>query len=95
MGDKMMTDDPKSIVSTGYDLIGERYLERYGRSSVRDQWFGRLIALLPTKSRVLDLGCGSGVPVARELARRGHNVVRIDLAREGFTGTFETAQPKF
>jgi SAM-dependent methyltransferase len=87
----MMTDDPKSIVATGYDLIAEGYVERggslaygaahrllYGRSSVRDQWLARLIALLPTKSRVLDLGCGSGVPVARELARRGHDVVGID-----------------
>src|SRR5690348_9351817 len=74
----MMTDDPKSIVATGYDLIGEGYLERCGRSSVRDQWLEKLISLLPTKSRVLDLGCGSGVPVARELARRGHDVVGID-----------------
>jgi SAM-dependent methyltransferase len=73
-----MTDDPKSTVATGYDLIAECYLERYGRSLVRDQWLGKLITLLPTKSRVLDLGCGSGVPVARELARRGHDVVGID-----------------
>jgi SAM-dependent methyltransferase len=75
---EMMTDDPKSIVATGYDLIAEGYLERYGRSLVRDQWLGKFITLLPAKSRVLDLGCGSGVPVARELARRGHDVVGID-----------------
>jgi SAM-dependent methyltransferase len=74
----MMTDDPKSIVAIGYDLIAEGYLERYGRSQVRDQWLGKLISLLPTKSRILDLGCGSGVPVARELARCGHDVVGID-----------------
>jgi SAM-dependent methyltransferase len=36
------------------------------------------VALLPTKFRVLDLGCGSGVPVARELAKRRHAVVGID-----------------
>jgi SAM-dependent methyltransferase len=74
----MMTDDPKSIVATGYDLIAEGYLERYGRSLVRDQWLGKLITLIPQKSRVLDLGCGSGVPVALGLARRGHEVVGID-----------------
>jgi hypothetical protein len=39
----MMTDDPKSIVATGYDLIAEGYLERYGRSLVRKQWLGKLI----------------------------------------------------
>jgi SAM-dependent methyltransferase len=74
----MMTDDPKSLVATGYDLIAEGYLERYGRSRVRDQWLEKLIALLPRNSRVLDLGCGPGVPVARELATRGHQVVGVD-----------------
>jgi ubiquinone/menaquinone biosynthesis C-methylase UbiE len=73
-----MTDDPKSIVATGYDLMATGYLERYGRSQVRDQWLGKLINLLPTNSRVLDLGYGSGVPVARDLARREHDVVGID-----------------
>jgi hypothetical protein len=58
MARKMMTDDPKSIVTTGYDLIAEGYLEPNGCSQVRDQWLGKLITLLPAKSRVLDLGCG-------------------------------------
>jgi ubiquinone/menaquinone biosynthesis C-methylase UbiE len=76
----MMTDDPKSIVANGYDLMAKGYLERYGRSSVRDQWLEKLINLLRTNSRVLDLGGGSGIPVTRELTRRGFNVVVIDGA---------------
>jgi SAM-dependent methyltransferase len=76
--DATMTDDRKSLVSTGYDAIAEAYRERYASSSVRAHWLGRLIALLPKNSRVLDLGCGSGVPVAYELATRGHQVVGID-----------------
>src|SRR5712671_4487660 len=74
----MVTDDPKSLVAAGYDVIAAGYLDRYGSSRVRDQWLGKLIALLPEKSRVLDLGCGPGVPVARELASCGHKVVGID-----------------
>jgi SAM-dependent methyltransferase len=74
----MMSDDPKSIVAIGYDVIGEGYLEQFGSSQVRDQWLGKLIALLPIHSRVLDLGCGPGVPVTREVAARGHDVVGID-----------------
>jgi SAM-dependent methyltransferase len=73
-----MTGDPKSIVATGYDVIAEGYLERHGSSQVRDRWLGKLIALLPRNSRVLDLGCGSGVPVAQELATCGHDVVGVD-----------------
>ncbi len=74
----MMTDDPNSLVATGYDLIAEGYLERYGSSRVRDQWLEKLIALLPRNSRILDLGCGPGVPVGRELATRGYEVVGVD-----------------
>jgi hypothetical protein len=56
----MMTDDPKSIVATRYDLIAEGYLERYGRSQVRDQWLGQLITPLPANlvfSILLRLRC--------------------------------------
>jgi hypothetical protein len=40
-----MTDDPTSIVLRGYDIIAETYLERYGRSAVRDRWLGVLTSL--------------------------------------------------
>ena len=73
-----MTDDPKALVAVGYDAIAETYLERYGRSTVRDCWLGELITRLPQRARVLDLGCGAGLPVARELAARGFDVVGVD-----------------
>lgn len=73
-----MIDGPKSLVANGYDLAAEAYLERYGRSTVRDHWLGKLIELLPENARVLDLGCGAGIPVARELAARGFQVVGVD-----------------
>jgi SAM-dependent methyltransferase len=73
-----MNDDPKSLVAAGYDVIAEGYMARFGRSQVCDQWLKKLIALLPGNARVLDLGCGPGVPVARELVACGHDVVGID-----------------
>lgn len=73
-----MTDNPKSLVTSGYDIIAEAYLERYGRSEVRDRWLRELIERLPSGARVLDLGCGPGVPVARELTKRGFQVVGVD-----------------
>src|SRR4051794_40726755 len=63
-----MIDNVKSLVASGYDTIAEGYLERYASSAVRDHWLGELVALLPNDSRVLDLGCGAGIPVARELS---------------------------
>lgn len=88
-----MTEDPKALVAAGYDAIAEAYLERYGRSKVRDYWLKELIARVPAHARVLDLGCGAGVPVARDLAAHGFDVVgvdgsarQIDMARRNVAG---------
>ena len=35
---------------------------------------------LPSKSRVLDVGCGTGVPFTKFLVERGHQVVGIDIS---------------
>jgi predicted TPR repeat methyltransferase len=66
-----MTPDPKIIVARGYDAIAEIYHRRFGESSVRKFWLDQLIARLPAGAHVLDLGCGSGLPVARDLQDRG------------------------
>jgi SAM-dependent methyltransferase len=44
-------------------------------------WHDRFIAMLPAGSTVLDLGCGSGSPVAKYLAERGFHVTGVDTAR--------------
>ena len=70
--------DARQLVAQGYDVIAERYLETYARSTVRDRWAAELIAHLPVGGRVLDLGCGAGIPVARDLAARGFAVTGVD-----------------
>ncbi len=74
-----MKDDPKCLVAAGYDEVADAYLERFGASVVRDKWVGRLLdGLPPTGGHVLDLGCGAGIPVARDLTSLGHIVVGVD-----------------
>ncbi|HEV7371225.1 class I SAM-dependent methyltransferase [Arenibaculum sp.] len=75
-----MKSDPKILVSNGYDRMAETYLARFGRSIVRDRWLAALAALLPPAggARVLDLGCGAGLPVAKELTALGHRILGID-----------------
>jgi 2-polyprenyl-3-methyl-5-hydroxy-6-metoxy-1,4-benzoquinol methylase len=74
-----VSKDPKRIVVSGYDEVANVYLERFGVSTVREKWVGRLIEGLPAGGgRVLDLGCGAGIPVARDLAALGHAVVGVD-----------------
>jgi 2-polyprenyl-3-methyl-5-hydroxy-6-metoxy-1,4-benzoquinol methylase len=78
----MTDDDQKQLVALGYDCIADTYLERFGRSSVRTAKLAELIEQLPADASVLDLGCGAGIPVARELVRLGFDVTGVD-ASEG------------
>jgi SAM-dependent methyltransferase len=79
-GGRATARDPKEIVARGYDAIALRYAQWAG--SVRSptvEWLRELDSHLPAGSDVLDLGCGRGVPVTRELARR-HRVTGVDLS---------------
>jgi SAM-dependent methyltransferase len=79
-GGRATARDPKEIVARGYDAIALRYAEWAG--SVRTptlEWLRELDSRLRPAADVLDLGCGRGVPVTRELARR-HRVTGVDLS---------------
>src|SRR6478752_2527859 len=78
-----MASDPKYLVAAGYDDVADAYLERFGVSAVRQKWLGRLVDSLPADGgRVLDLGCGAGIPVARDLAALGHAVIGVDASAQ-------------
>jgi SAM-dependent methyltransferase len=66
------------MVRRGYDAMADRYLEWTSGSAVRNHWLDRLLDMLPPRSRILDLGCGAGVPVARRLSEAGHSVLGVD-----------------
>jgi SAM-dependent methyltransferase len=73
--------DPKGIVRNGYDRISEAY--RGDTFDPGGSWYATALealdGVLAPGSRVLDLGCGCGVPVARHLART-HRVTGVDLS---------------
>lgn len=63
-----------------FDAIGDRYDEAFPHKEgqlAADEWLTRS---LPTGSRVLDLGCGTGVPTARRLVDAGFEVVGVDMS---------------
>jgi cyclopropane fatty-acyl-phospholipid synthase-like methyltransferase len=73
-------EDPKQIVARGYDAIAVRYAEwkdAAGWPTMR--WLRDLLERLEDGSRVLELGCGRGVPATREIAKR-HEVVGVDIS---------------
>ena len=72
-------DPRKAVVAAGYDAIAERYLEWTGGAQVRNHYLRQFCDLVPVGGRVLDLGCGAGVPVAKKLAERAL-VVGVDIS---------------
>lgn len=45
-------------------------------------WIERFLDLLQPGARVLDIGCGSGIPIASYLVARGHTVTGVDGSPE-------------
>lgn len=76
----MDNEAAKDLVRRGYDALSVRYDEAFASETKYGPWLEELLARLTTPSRVLDLGCGSGVPVALTLADAGHQVTGVDLS---------------
>ncbi|UKD56229.1 class I SAM-dependent methyltransferase [Amycolatopsis sp. FU40] len=65
-----------------FDAIGAGYEEAFGRPPVVDAAVRELLAVLPPSARVLDVGSGTGRPVAADLVAAGHRVTGIDVSAE-------------
>ena len=68
--------------AAAFDAIGERYDDVFPHKSgqiIATQW---VIDRLAPGARVLDLGCGTGVPTAGMLAETGLEVVGVDASTE-------------
>jgi len=72
---------PKSIVRDGYDRVSHAYHsgERHAFESPYDQWLRLLTDRLARDDRVLDLGCGVGLPIAAALANH-YSVLGVDIS---------------
>ena len=67
-------------VRRGYNAVSVRYRADDAETGKYQPWITRLLELLSPGSRVLDLGCGCGVPVTRDLTAAGHAVTGVDLS---------------
>lgn len=74
-------DDPTALVQRGYDRVAERYLACATASPTRERYLQATIHRLPPAARVLELGCGAGIPVARTLRQQAEvEVVGVDIS---------------
>jgi len=74
--------DRQAAQAWAFDRIGEHYGEAFPHKDgqvAAGEW---LIERLVPGSRVLDAGCGTGMPTARQLADAGHKVTGVDISHE-------------
>lgn len=64
-----------------YDRIADAF--EGARDGFEERRFvDELVETLPTPSRILDLGCGIGIPITRHVLAGGHEVTGLDLSPE-------------
>jgi len=71
----------KEIVKAGYNTMPDAYLAMRSTDSEDVQLLDELVRRLPQGAKVLDAGCGAGVPVARLLSQH-FQVVGVDFAEK-------------
>ncbi len=76
----MASETSKDIVRRGYDAVSVLYDQAFGGAAKYQPWLDELRDRLPPGSAVLDLGCGSGLPVARDLTAAGYHVTGVDIS---------------
>jgi SAM-dependent methyltransferase len=79
----------RDLVRRGYDSISRAYRDDEGRSNPGKPdertdhyagWVDALAQLLTPRARVLDLGCGAGVPATKLLTERTFDVLGLDIS---------------
>jgi SAM-dependent methyltransferase len=73
-------EGPKEIVRRGYDALSYLYRGDAEEPELYAIWLAQLQERVPAGGAVLDLGCGCGVPLARDLAAGGYAVTGVDLS---------------
>ena len=78
-----MTDLRTQIVERGYDVISDHFLEWRDQivDGPRREWSEALTSRLADGARILELGCGAGVPDTLLLAER-FRVTGVDISGE-------------
>jgi SAM-dependent methyltransferase len=87
---------PSDDVIALYRRHGAAWIKARGTElKIERAWLDRFCAVLPKDARILDLGCGSGEPMARHLIDRGYDVTGLDSSSqmiEMFHRNFPAAQ---
>ena len=82
------SESRRALVRRGYDAISREYRSDDGQANPQTsegtdgyaRWVDDLAGLIAPRARVLDLGCGAGVPAIKLLAEKGFDVLGLDMS---------------
>lgn len=69
----------EKTVEDGYDKIAIKYHEQRDKSDRKNE-LKKFASMLSKNAKVLDAGCGAGVPVAKFLTDNGFEVIGVDIS---------------
>ena len=82
MVSKEDNDDYKTLVEQAYDQMASNYLDWTSKHSpIRNKHLQKLLDRLPKHSKVLELGCGAGVPCTQILTQHAQ-VTANDILKD-------------
>jgi SAM-dependent methyltransferase len=70
----------RATQAAAFDHVGERYDEAFPHKDGQIAAVGWLAQRMAPGARVLDVGCGTGLPTARQLVDAGAAVIGIDIS---------------
>jgi SAM-dependent methyltransferase len=78
----------RDLVRRGYDAISRTYRDDDGRANAETdedtdryaRWVDDLSQLIEPRARILDLGCGAGVPATKLLTEKNFDVLGLDIS---------------
>lgn len=87
-----MSSDAERVIGL-YRRHARAWASDRGNRLVEGAWLDAFRGLVPARTAILDIGCGSGQPIARYLIEQGHTVTGVDsspemiaMCRERFPG---------
>lgn len=89
-----MTDEAGAAAAI-VDLYERRAIlwdESRGRTLFERPWLDRFLSFVRTGGTILDIGCGSGEPIARHLVERGYRLTGVDSS-DSLVGLCRTRMP--
>ena len=73
------------MLQNSYDYIAEQWHTNFRGQTYIDRTLGyidKILVGLSPQAKVLDLGCGTGNPIAKHIIERGFRVVGVDQSKK-------------